>query len=137
MMKVKPKKVEYAFCPTCGKSVKFIMDWEGVAQMTSKGIITYRELYAVCPECDEEVYVLAINDVNVYRREKAYAEKVPESVQIPIAGGGKALAEALKNADVNMYDHWVICKDCIMRNECNMTESRDGCLAGEEEEYEV
>ena len=97
-MKVTPRKVEYTFCPTCRKQVKFKIDWEGVAQMTSKGIITYKELYAFCPECGEEIYVPAVNDVNVHRRNKTYAEKVPESVQIPIAAGELAqrIEEQLK-----------------------------------------
>lgn len=98
MAKVKPKKVEIAFCPYCGKRVKFRLYWEGVATPTRKGIIIYKELHAVCKECDCEIYVPAVNDVNVYRREKAYAEKVPEPVQIPIVAGELAqrIEEQLK-----------------------------------------
>ena len=76
-MKVTPKKITHTFCPTCGKYVKFKVDWEGVAENTHTpiGIITYRELYAFCPECEKEVYVPAINDINVYRRNKAFEMK--------------------------------------------------------------
>ena len=76
--KVKPRKVTRAICPYCGKYVNFRLYWEGTAALTRKGIITYKELNAVCKECDCEIYVPAVNDVNVYRRNKAYVEKVPE-----------------------------------------------------------
>ena len=97
-MKVKPRKVKYAFCSTCGKSVKFKIDWEGCVCPTNKGIVTYQELYAYCPHCYRQIYVPAVNDVNIYRREKAYAEKVPSPVQIPIATGelAKKIEEQLK-----------------------------------------
>ena len=85
--KVKPKKVTHAFCTICGKSVKFRLDWDGVASPTRKGIIAYKELFAYCPHCDNQVYVPAVNDVNVVRRNKAYAEKVPEQIAMPIASG--------------------------------------------------
>ena len=77
--RVKPHKVTRAICPYCGKYVNFRLYWEGVAAPTNKGIITYKELYAVCKECDCEIYVPAVNDVNVARRNKAYAKKVPEA----------------------------------------------------------
>ena len=86
-MKVKPKKITHGFCEYCGKNVKFRLYWEGVATPTRKGIITYKELNAVCKECDCEIYVPAVNDVNVYRRNKAYAEKIPEKIAMPIASG--------------------------------------------------
>lgn len=70
-MKVKPKKVTHTFCPSCGKYVKFIIDWEGVIQNTPKGIITYKELYAICSKCEREVYIPAINDINVRHRNNA------------------------------------------------------------------
>ena len=76
--KVKPRKVTHGFCTVCGKSVKFRLGWDGVASPTRKGIITYKELYAYCPHCNNQIYVPAVNDVNVYHRNKAYAEKVPE-----------------------------------------------------------
>ena len=77
--KVKPRKVtRTAFCEHCGKKVQFYLDWMGCAWPTDKGIVTYRELEAHCPHCYREIYVPAVNDVNVYRRNKAYAEKVPE-----------------------------------------------------------
>lgn len=91
-MKVKPKKITHGFCEYCGKNVKFRLYWEDVATPTRKGIITYKELHAVCKECDCEIYVPAVNDVNVYRREKAYAEKVPEQIAMPIASGEVAKA---------------------------------------------
>ena len=92
MPKVKPKKITHGFCEYCGKNVRFRLYWEGVATPTRKGIITYKELHAVCKECDCEIYVPAVNDVNVYRREKAYAEKVPEQIAMPIASGEVAKA---------------------------------------------
>lgn len=93
IFKVKPRKVtRSAFCEHCGKKVQFYLDWMGCAWPTDKGIITYRELEAHCPYCYREIYVPAVNDVNVYRRNKAYAEKVPEPVQIPIAAGEAAKA---------------------------------------------
>lgn len=97
-MKVKPKKITHGFCKHCGKDVKFRLCSEGVATPTRKGIITYKELYAVCKECDCEIYVPAVNDVNVYRREIAYVEKMPEPIQIPIAAGelAKKIEEQLK-----------------------------------------
>ena len=77
--KVKPRKVtRSAFCEHCGKKVQFYLDWMGCAWPTDKGIVTYRELEAHCPHCYREIYVPAVNDVNVRRRNKAYAEKVPE-----------------------------------------------------------
>lgn len=77
--KVKPRKVtRNAFCGHCGKKVEFYLDWMGCAWLTDKGIVTYRELEARCPHCFHEIYVPAVNDVNVYRRNKAYAEQVPE-----------------------------------------------------------
>lgn len=91
-MKVKPRKVTHAFCTICGKSVKFRLDWDGVASSTRKGIITYKELYAYCPHCNSQVYVPAVNDVNVYRRNKAYTEKVPEQIAMPIASDEVAKA---------------------------------------------
>lgn len=97
-MKVKLKKITHGFCEHCGKRVKFRLDWEGCVLTTNKGIITYKELYAYCPHCDNQVYIPAVHDVNVYRREKAYAEKVPEPVQIPIVAGELAqrIEEQLK-----------------------------------------
>ena len=92
-IKVKPQKIiRTAFCEHCGKYVNFRLCWEGAAAPTRKGIITYKELYAVCKECYREIYVPAVNDVNVYRREKAYAEKVPEQIVMPIASGEVAKA---------------------------------------------
>ena len=76
-MKVKLRKVKYAFCFTCGKSVKFKIDWEGVVENTSKGIINYRELQAFCPECKKEIYIPAINEINTNRRNKAFENKIP------------------------------------------------------------
>ena len=46
----------------------------------------------MCKECDCEIYVPAVNDVNVARRNKAYAEKVPEQIAMPIASGEAAKA---------------------------------------------
>lgn len=86
-MKVKPKKITHGFCEYCGKNVKFRLDWEGCVWPTNKGIVSYKELYAYCPYCYREIYVPAVNDVNVYRREKAYAEKIPEKIAMPIASG--------------------------------------------------
>lgn len=128
-MKVKPKKVEYIFCPTCGKYVKFKTDWEGVAQMTSKGVITYKELYAFCPECEEEVYVPAINDVNVYRRDKAFEHKHTTV--------GEELAKIVEDIST-ILPEWVPCGECIYSGECSYEANSDGCCAGtrEEEEYE-
>ena len=98
MPKVKPKKITQGFCKYCGKDVKFHLYWEGVATPTRKGIITYKELHAVCKECDCEIYIPAVNDVNIYRREKAYAKKVPEPIQTSIAAGelAKKIEEQLK-----------------------------------------
>ena len=97
-MKVKPKKITQGFCEHCGKDVKFRLDWEGCVWPTNKGIISYKELYAYCPHCYHPVYEHAVNVINDYRREKAYAEKVPEPVQIPIAAGelAKKIEEQLK-----------------------------------------
>jgi hypothetical protein len=89
-MKVKPRKVTHGFCVDCGTSVKFRLDWEGVASLTRKGVIHYKELFAYCPHCDNRVYVPAVNDVNVYRRNKAYEEKIPEQISMPIASGNVA-----------------------------------------------
>ena len=91
--KVKPRKVKrIAFCEHCGKKVQFYLDWMGCAWPTDKGIVTYRELEAHCPHCYREIYVPAVNDVNVARRNKAYAEKVPEQIAMPIASGEVAKA---------------------------------------------
>ena len=91
--KVKPHKVtRTAFCEHCGKKVQFFLDWMGCAWRTDKGIVTYRELEAHCPHCYREIYVSAVNDVNVYRREKAYAEKIPEQIAMPIVSGEAAKA---------------------------------------------
>ena len=90
-MKVKPRKItRSAFCEHCGKKVEFYLDWMGCAWPTDKGIITYKELEARCPRCYHEIYVPAVNDVNVARREKAYAEKVPEKIAMSIASGEMA-----------------------------------------------
>ena len=76
---VKPRKItRSAFCEHCGKKVQFYLDWMGCAWPTDKGVVTYRELGAHCPHCYREIYVPAVNDVNVARRNKAYAEKVPD-----------------------------------------------------------
>lgn len=92
-IKVKPRKVtRSAFCEHCGKKVQFYLDWMGCAWPTDKGIVTYRELEAHCPHCYREIYVPAVNDVNVRRRNKAYAEKVPEPVLVPIVSGELAKA---------------------------------------------
>lgn len=91
--KVKPRKItRTAFCEHCGKKVEFYLDWMGCAWPTDKGVVTYRELEAHCPHCYREIYVPAVNDVNVYRRNKAYAEKVPEPLVMPIASGEVAKA---------------------------------------------
>ena len=80
MAKVKPKKItRSAFCEHCGKKVQFYLDWMGCAWPTDKGIVTYRELEAHCKHCYREIYVPAVHDINVRRRNKAYAEKVPEA----------------------------------------------------------
>ena len=86
-MKVKPKKITHGFCQYCKEYVRFHLDWMGCAWPTDKGVVTYRELEAHCPHCYREIYVPAINDVNVARRNKAYAEKVPEPVLVPIVSG--------------------------------------------------
>lgn len=127
-MKVTPKKITHTFCPTCGKVIKFKIDWEGVAQMTSKGVITYKELYAVCPECEEEIYVPAINDVNVHRRNKAFENK---STAI-----GEEFAKITE--DIGNMPEWIPCNECIYSDECGYQANCDGCCAGtrEEEEYE-
>lgn len=95
---VKPRKVTQGFCEHCGKRVKFRLDWEGCVWPTNKGIVAYQELYAYCPHCYHPIYVPAVNDVNVYRREKAYAEKEIEPVQIPIVAGelARRIEEQLK-----------------------------------------
>ena len=91
--KVKPRKVtRSAFCEHCGKKVEFFLNWVGCARPTDKGIVTYRELEAHCPHCYREIYVPAVNDVNVARRNKAYAEKIPEQIAMPIASGEVAKA---------------------------------------------
>lgn len=76
-MKVKSRKIKYAFCPTCGKNVKFKIDWEGVVENTSKGIINYRELQAFCSECEKELYVPTINEINASYKNKAFENKIP------------------------------------------------------------
>ena len=93
-MKVKPHKVtrRSAFCEHCGKKVEFYLDWMGCVWPTDKGIVSYRELEAHCPHCYREIYVPAVHDINVYRRNKAYAEKVPEQIVFPIASGKAAKA---------------------------------------------
>ena len=98
MPKVKPKKITHGFCEYCGKDVEFRLDWEGCVAPTRKGIISYKELYAYCPHCYRPIYVPAVNDINIYRREKAYAEKVIEPVQMPIAAGklAKKIEEQLQ-----------------------------------------
>lgn len=108
-MKVVPKKVTHTFCPNCGKSVEFKMDWEGVAQNTSKGIITYKELYAFCPECEEEVYVPAINDINTHRRNKAFENKIPFIPEKPVSNLETVIADFLKTSDVEPMRHgeWI------------------------------
>lgn len=93
-MKVKPRKVTHGFCLYCKEYVRFSLDWMGCAWPTDKGIITYKELEAHCPHCYREIYVPAVNDVNVYRRNKAYAEKVSEQIAMPIASG--EVAKAIK-----------------------------------------
>ena len=73
IFKVNPRKVtRSAFCEHCGKKVEFYLDWIGCAWPTNKGIIIYKELEAHCPHCLREIYVPAVNDVNVYLRNKAY-----------------------------------------------------------------
>lgn len=90
---VKPRKITHsAFCEHCGKKVQFYLDWMGCAWPTDKGIVTYRELEAHCPHCHREIYVPAVNDMNIYRRNKAYAEKVPKQLIMPIASGEVAKA---------------------------------------------
>ena len=89
-IKVTPRKVTHGFCQYCKEYVRFRLDWMGCAWPTDKGIVTYRELEAHCPHCYREIYVPAVNDVNVYRRNKAYAEKVPEQIALPIASGEAA-----------------------------------------------
>lgn len=98
MLKVKPKKIETAFCEHCGKRVKFRLDWEGCVWQTNKGIVSAKELYAYCPHCYRPIHVPAVNDINVSRREKAYTEKVLKPIQIPIAAGelAKKIEEQLK-----------------------------------------
>ena len=76
--KVKPRKITHGFCQYCKEYVRFYLDWMGCVWPTDKGIVSYRELEAHCPHCYREIYVPAVNDVNVYRRNKAYAEKVSE-----------------------------------------------------------
>lgn len=91
--RVKPRKItRSAFCEHCGKKVQFYLDWMGCAWPTDKGVVTYRELEAHCPHCYREIYVPAVNDVNVYRRNKAYAKKVPEPLIMPIVSGEVAKA---------------------------------------------
>lgn len=79
-MKVKPRKIKpEVFCIECNKKVKFRVEEEGVASPTPKGIIIYKELYAYCPHCYREVYVPAVNDINVRSRQKAFEEKDNEN----------------------------------------------------------
>ena len=79
-MKVKPRKIKpEVFCIECNKKVKFRVEKEGVASSTSKGVIIYKELYAYCPHCYLEVYVPAVNDINVRSRQKAFEEKDNEN----------------------------------------------------------
>ena len=97
-IKVKPRKVETTFCEKCDKDVKFKIDWQGVASTTPKGIITYKELYAYCPHCQDLLYVPAINDINVYRREKAYRE-LPDANSPEVQKGIENLKEMFKNKE--------------------------------------
>ena len=89
--KVKPRKIEPAFCLECSKKVKFKIEWKNRLVCRAYSAAEYKELYAICKECGNEVYVPAINDINVNHREKAYAELLKTQIQpTPIVTGEAA-----------------------------------------------
>ena len=89
--KVKPRKIETAFCLECGKKVKFKIEWKNRLVCRAYSAAEYKELYAICKECGNEVYVPAINDINVNHSEKAYAELFKTQIQpTPIVTGEAA-----------------------------------------------
>jgi hypothetical protein len=65
-----------AFCINCDKEVDCIIGFRFIKNIKVKDIeISYDEMFALCKECGNEIYVPQINDVNVNARIKAY-EKV-------------------------------------------------------------
>ena len=72
------RKVKTAFCINCGKYVEYDVFEQGVAQNTPRGIVFYKELYAGCKKCGEEIYLPEINDKNADARLKAF-EVLPKN----------------------------------------------------------
>lgn len=70
------------FCIHCGKDVDYITGFRFVKNLKVKDLeISYDEMFAICKECGNEIYVPQINDINVKTRIKAY-EKIKKGIPI-------------------------------------------------------
>lgn len=67
-----------AFCISCRHTVKYTVNERDVEVVSPKGLIKYKELYAICNECGEEIYVAELNDKNVERNKIAYKNLINE-----------------------------------------------------------
>lgn len=62
------------FCTHCGKDQEYIVDSRPDTIEIRGTIVCYSELYAVCRECGEELYVPEISDANIASIEVAYRQ---------------------------------------------------------------
>ncbi len=61
------------FCTNCIKDVDYIIGIRFVKDLEVKDLkISYDEMFAVCKECGNEIYIPQVNDINVDARIKAY-----------------------------------------------------------------
>lgn len=96
--KVKLHKVTQGFCQHCKEYVSFHLDKIGCVCQTDKGVIIYVKLIARCPHCHREIYVPAVNDINIYRR-----NKTPESSPMMATIAGE-LAQKMVKQDHNDFE---------------------------------
>lgn len=76
-----------AFCIDCGENVEY--DIENIkVSLNVRGIaFSYWEKSAYCKKCSKEVYVAALNDMNVNARAKAYERELARRKSLESAYG--------------------------------------------------
>lgn len=66
------------FCPKCYDKVNYKIESSVEETSVREVSFNFLETRARCVNCNEAVYVPAINDKNYYERHKAYYEKLDE-----------------------------------------------------------
>lgn len=59
---------------------------------------TYPELQAICTGCGEKIYSPQLNDINCYKREQAYYNKIEQMKESDISNGERVQSTELLHA---------------------------------------